>query len=173
MPLHFNLFHNLAQNSPFPGNCLINPIWLKSHDSRLCSQYSHNCIIFCTCRYTSLHHSEVIFYISIFFLQLVAKLFSGNETRIFLLCLSISPLASNFKNMVSNACWRNKSMIFNEIALCRYEKQNIKWRQFHACDLKQQTRCSDSELIFVIIFVFYEMRIKEENASLCDHSCNG
>ena len=49
---------------------------------------------------------------------------------------------------------KNESMIFNEIAFCSNEKQNNKWRQFHACDLKQQTRCSDNELVFVIIYLF-------------------
>lgn len=42
--------------------------------------------------------------------------------------------------------------------------------QFHAHELKQKARCSDNEHIFVIIFMFYKMRMEEENASFCD--CN-
>lgn len=62
-------------------------------------------------------------------------------------------------------------MIFNEIAFYRCERQNIKWMQFHAYDLKKQIECSENEQVFVIIFIFYKMRMKEENAALCD--CNG
>lgn len=172
MPPHFNLFHNLAQNSPFLGNCLKLPIWLRSHDSRLSSQYSHNCIIFCTCRYTYLHHSEVIFYISISLLQLVAKLFSGNETCIF---YYVCPY--HLWNLTSRTWFQMLVEETNQWYLMKLHFAGMKSKtsngQFPACDLKQQTRCSDSELIFVIIFIFYEMRIRRENASLCDHSCNG
>lgn len=47
-------------------------------------------------------------------------------------------------------------MIFNEIAFYSCERQNIKWMQFHAYDLKQQTECSENEQVFVIIFIFYK-----------------
>lgn len=67
---------------------------------------------------------------------------------------------------------KNESMVFNEIAFCSYEKQDAKWKQFHAYDLKQQTKCSDNELIFLIIFIFYNRGMEKENASLCDYNGN-
>lgn len=60
-------------------------------------------------------------------------------------------------------------MVFSDIEFCRYEKQNIKWMQFHAHELKQKARCSDSEHIFVI-FIFYKMRMEKEYTLFCD--CN-
>lgn len=63
-------------------------------------------------------------------------------------------------------------MVSNEIAFCGYEKQNIKWMQFCAYDLKQPTGHSDNEQIFVIIFIFSTMRMKEDT-SLWDCRDNG
>lgn len=45
-------------------------------------------------------------------------------------------------------------MAFNGTAFCSYEKQNIKWMQSRAYDLKQPTGCADNEQIFVTESVY-------------------
>ena len=110
MPQYFNLFHNLAQNSPFPGNCLINPIWLRSHHySGSSSQHTHNCLH----NPLNLQIYSFAWFLSHFLYIYLpppasCKALQWHWNMHLLLCntLPISPLASSLKHMVSNACWK-------------------------------------------------------------------